>query len=149
MSTLTIQEATKADLPLLARMNKRLIEDESSRNPMTLHALQERMQGWLQFGWRIVLFAQEQAVIGYAAYQQRQDAYDPTRPLVFLRHFYIERAYRKQGIGSQAFSRLVDERFPAGCRVTLDVLASNPEGERFWKRLGFQPYASTLHLENS
>ena len=36
---LLIHPANEADLPLLAQMNKRLIEDEGSRNPMSLDQL--------------------------------------------------------------------------------------------------------------
>ncbi|HLK61507.1 MAG TPA: GNAT family N-acetyltransferase [Chthonomonadaceae bacterium] len=145
MSLLTIRDATEADLPLLARMNKRLIEDEGSRNPMRQDALQERIHGWMLLGWQIVLFLREQEVVGYAVYQPRQEPYEPDRPLVFIRHFYIERKHRHQGLGRQAFSLLVEEQFPAGCRVALEVLASNPLGQRFWERLGFRLYATTMH----
>lgn len=39
---LAIRVATEADLPLLARMNRHLIEDEDSRNRMFLGALAAR-----------------------------------------------------------------------------------------------------------
>lgn len=27
-------------------------------------------------------------------------------------------------------------------------LASNPDGYRFWAKVGFQPYCTTMHLKN-
>ena len=36
---LLIRPATKSDLPILAQMNRRLIEDEGSRNPMSIAEL--------------------------------------------------------------------------------------------------------------
>ena len=43
---ITAHSATEADLPLLAEMNRRLIEDEGSENPMTVAELQQRMRAW-------------------------------------------------------------------------------------------------------
>ncbi len=48
--TLILRPALLSDLDLLAGMNKRLIEDEESRNPMALAALRERVAGWLGTG---------------------------------------------------------------------------------------------------
>ena len=45
--SLVVRPANEADLLLLAQMNKRLIEDEGSRNPMSLDQLADRMRGWL------------------------------------------------------------------------------------------------------
>ena len=43
-------QATTADLPLLAKLNKQLIEDEGHRNPMTVAELETRMRNWLESG---------------------------------------------------------------------------------------------------
>ena len=40
---LTLRQAERADLPLLAQMNKHLIEDEGSANLMTVGELERRM----------------------------------------------------------------------------------------------------------
>lgn len=40
-----IRKATIDDLKLLSQMNKELIEDEGSRNPMTLVQLEDRFLG--------------------------------------------------------------------------------------------------------
>ena len=83
---LALHPATQADLPLLAEMNKRLIDDEGSRNPMTVNELRERMQGWLRTDWQIRLFSDEaENIIGYAVYQLRPDDYFLEMKIVYLR----------------------------------------------------------------
>jgi hypothetical protein len=36
------------------------------------------------------------------------------------------------------------KEFPPRCRLILEALASNPRGERFWTKVGFEPYAKIL-----
>ncbi len=48
MMDLTLRRATEDDLDDLAVMNKQLIEDEGSRNPMNREQLADRMKGWLR-----------------------------------------------------------------------------------------------------
>ena len=145
---LLIHPADQADLPLLAQMNKRLIEDEGSRNPMSLDQLADRMRGWLLGDWQVKLFATDERVVGYAVYRLRRDEYFPDRVVVYLRQFYIEREMRRQGLGTAAFRALAAEHFPPDCRVVIDALASNPRGHDFWRHVGFEPYCTTMHLRN-
>lgn len=42
-----IRKAAESDAWILAQMNKALIHDEGSRNPMTIQQVEERMRGWL------------------------------------------------------------------------------------------------------
>lgn len=46
--TLSLRSATEADVEMLAKMNKQLIEDEGHRNPMTISELAARIREWLQ-----------------------------------------------------------------------------------------------------
>lgn len=61
--------ATAADLPLLAAMNRRLIEDEGSRNPMTLTQLEERMRQRRATDYAATLFEQAGETVAYALYR--------------------------------------------------------------------------------
>ena len=100
---LIIRSATEADVPALAAMNKRLIEDEGSRNPMTVAELQQRMHGWLNGDWQVRLFEEENSgVVGYAVFQPRPDDYFPEKQIVYLRQLYVERERRSRGFGQQA-----------------------------------------------
>jgi GNAT superfamily N-acetyltransferase len=147
---LAIRAATEQDVSVLAEMNKRLIEDEGHRNPMTVPELAERMRGWLHGSWNADLFMQPQTaeiVIGYALYQHRRDEHAPGRLEVYLRQFFIERAYRSRGFGRLALQLLYSNRFPPPCTVVVDVLVGNQRGLGFWQRVGFQPYQMTLKAQ--
>jgi GNAT superfamily N-acetyltransferase len=143
---LVVRLADEADLPLLAQMNKRLIEDEGSRNPMSIDQLAERMRGWLRGVWEVRLLETDEGVAGYAVYQTRHDEYFPDQTIVYLRQFYVEREMRGRGLGTAAFRALAAEHFPPGSTIVIDVLASNPGGHEFWRHVGFQPYCTTMQL---
>ncbi len=83
--------------------------------------------------------------MGYAVYTRRPDEYRPEQTVVYLRQFYIERQQRRRGLGRRAFTLLAQTDFPAGCRVEIDVLATNPVGQQFWAALGFMPYSAAMH----
>ena len=144
--TLKLLPAVIGDAELLAQMNKRLIEDEGSRNPMNLSQLTERMRGWLQGSWKADFILRDDQVIGYALYEFRKDQYDPSLPVVYLRQYYIEREHRNNGYGRLALQLLRRERFGPGATVEIDVLSGNPGGQRFWTAAGFEPYCITMKL---
>ncbi len=125
-------------------MNHQLIKDEKSPNPMGVEQLLERMWGWLEMGYHAVLFKRADEVIGYALYRFEDETLREQR-VVYLRQFFIERAYRGQGLGRQAFQELRRDFFEEA-QVRLEVLTANSNGSAFWKRLGFEPYAVTMAL---
>lgn len=141
-----LRPATVDDLPLLAEMNRQLIEDEGSRNPMGLPALAERMRGWLAGEYAAVVFSLGDAAVGYAVYQVRSDEYFPQERYVYLRQLFVRREVRRQGIGRAAFRLLCERCFPAGMAVALDVLQCNPGGRAFWESLGFRPHCTSMRL---
>lgn len=145
---ITFRPATENDLPLLAQMNKRLIEDQGSRNPMSLEQLQARLQNWLHSDWHIDFFEDTNTLVGYVVYHVHPDEFFPEQTEVYVRQFFIERGQRGQGRGTQIFKLLRSTRFPSHQRITLEVLASNPKGYHFWQQCGFEPYYTTMHLEN-
>jgi GNAT superfamily N-acetyltransferase len=141
--TLTLRDANQSDLPLLAAMNRRLIEDEGSRNPMSLDELRERVASWLAGDWRVVLFEADGACMGYAVLRECSGESAPIQPVVHVRQFFVERDYRRRGIGRCAFE-LLASGFAPGASVEIDVLATNPGGIAFWQRLGFETYCTTM-----
>lgn len=126
---MNIKECTQADIPLLAQMNKRLIEDENADNPMNDAQLAERMAAFLADGYRAYVFQADNRAIGYALCDMKRNP-------VYLRQFYVERSARRQGFGTQAFRLLTD------ClgteKIDLDVYVWNERGIRFWESLGFE-----------
>ena len=141
---LSVRSAETADVALLAEMNKRLIEDEHSRNPLSVGELRERMQQWLLGDWNIDVLMVDSLIIGYAVYQLRQDEYEPEQRVVYLRQFYIEREQRGLALGRAGFETLVRDRFPADSTVVIDVLANNLSAYQFWTKMGFVDYCMTM-----
>jgi len=128
------------DVARLAQMNHRLIRDEGHRNPMTLAELEDRMAGWLQGDYEAVIFAKGSNAVGYALYRQ-------TPEYVYLRHFFVQPDYRRQGIGRAALTWLRQNPWGAARRVRVDVLARNAAGIAFWRAIGFADYALTLEMD--
>jgi GNAT superfamily N-acetyltransferase len=129
--------ATAADLPRLAAWNRELIEDERSDNPMSVAQLEERMRRLLAGDYRAVLFEVADGPGGYALFRVDEDG-------VYLRQLLVPRALRRRGLGRAAMHLLLDEVFPRGARVWLQVLEQNESGLAFWRALGFRPHARTL-----
>jgi GNAT superfamily N-acetyltransferase len=143
---LHLRAATDVDVPALACMKLRLVQDEHHRNPMGEPQLRVRMAEWLRDGWGVDLLVAGEAVVGYAVHRVLQDEYYPDRQYVYVRQFYVEREWRRQGIGRAGFGLLRDERFPDGAYIVLEVLTANPDGAAFWADLGFESYCTTLVL---
>lgn len=140
----SLRPAAAAGSGALAVLNRQLVEDEGSRNPMSLAELESRMRRWLEEGWSALLISCGERLAGYCLYQIGRDAYQPDLPLVYVRHYCIARDVRGQGLGRGAFERITKVWFPPGARLTLDVLESNPSGRAFWEALGFVPYCTTF-----
>jgi GNAT superfamily N-acetyltransferase len=134
--------ATLADVPLLARMNQHLREDEQSRWVLTIEQLEGRMRGLLEDGYTAAIFEKDQISIAYALYR-------PVEGGIYLRQFFVSRDYRRQGIGREAIQTLLAEVWPPDARITLDVLVQNQPAADFWKVLGFSEYAITLERVNN
>ena len=116
------------DVPRLAVLNKRLIEDEQSSNPMTVEELQERMRSFLSGDYSAFFFTENEVIIGYALIRHSSDP-------VYLRQFFIDRPYRGLHKGRQAFRELL--AFLDLNTVDIDVLPWNERGLSFWKSCGF------------
>jgi GNAT superfamily N-acetyltransferase len=144
--TITVRAHRNSELDLLARMNKALIDDEGSRNPMDLAALRRRIVDFLADRWSADLFEQAGGAVGYALHRYEADPNAPDRPVVHLRQFFIVREHRRAGIGRAAFTALAASRWRRRDRIVLDVLATNPAGRSFWDALGFAPYSAKLEM---
>ena len=125
---MVIQMCTLSEAAKLAKMNKRLIEDEKSDNPMTVPELAARMTGFLNGEYTAYFFVEEKTVVGYALV-------DNSRSPLYLRQFYTEREYRRRHYGQTAFHELLD--YLHADAAAVDVLPWNEAGLRFWKSLGF------------
>jgi predicted acetyltransferase len=134
---LTFRRATEGDVRLLAELNHHLIRDEGHRNPMNVGELEERMRNWLRADYAAILFEDETGVVAYALY--RDDAEE-----VYLRHFFVVRKRRREGIGRKAMAMLFDEIWPKNKRLTVSVLTGNAAAIKFWRSVGYVDYCLTM-----
>lgn len=132
-----LRRATTSDVPLLAAMNGRLLEDEAHHLKLASSALEQRMRGWLAGEYQAVLFIDAEEPVGYALFR-------PDEHGIYLRQFYIERGRRRQGLGRKAIEQLRHEIWPAGTQIKLEVLAGNQPALAFWRAVGFVDYAITM-----
>jgi ribosomal protein S18 acetylase RimI-like enzyme len=126
------------DVPKLAEMNKYLIEDEKSDNPMQLVELEHRMSEFLDTDYNAYLFVEENDVVGYALVRKQEDGF-------YLRQFYIDRDHRKKHFGTAAFKELI--KILNTDNIFVDVLPWNERGLSFWKSLGFKEAAISMKLK--
>ncbi len=133
-----IRKCTLEDVSRLAVLNKQLIEDEQSNNPMTVQELEERMSGFLNSEYDAYLFLVEEEVVGYALVKRT------CKPL-YLRQFLITREYRQRHYGTEAFHALL--KYLDVDRMDIEVLPWNERGMRFWESCGFKEISRYMRLE--
>jgi GNAT superfamily N-acetyltransferase len=140
MKTLTHRRGTRADCARLGQLNHQLIRDEGHRNPMTELELAKRMRLWLsRGGYTAVLFEDQGGVVAYALYRELPDQ-------IYLRHLFVVRHRRREGIGRQVMAMLRDQIWPPGKRLTVEVLCRNTAGIAFWKAMGYHEYSLCLEI---
>jgi GNAT superfamily N-acetyltransferase len=127
--------AVESDAPLLADINRQLIEDEWGGGGMSQERLEERMRRWIVEGeYRAIVFLEDGVTAAYALVSIDEDS-------AYVRHFFVLPEHRGGGVGRRAVETLFREVIPPTHRTTLDVLASNASGHRFWRSVGFTDYA--------
>jgi len=124
-----IKECTNNDITLLAKMNKQLIEDEKANNLMDISQLENRMNDFLNNGYKAFFFIIEEKIIGYALC-------DMTKEPKYLRQFFIKREERRKHYGKNAFNKLL-EKLETN-EIEIDVLKWNEDGIKFWGNIGFK-----------
>jgi ribosomal protein S18 acetylase RimI-like enzyme len=125
-----IDPATLADLPRLAEMNQRLIEDEGHPNPMTVAELAERMAQWLAGEYAAHVLREGDEIAAYALIRDDGETW-------YLRHLYVERSHRRQGLATALLDWLYAHVW-TDKPVRLDVLAHNTAAIAFYEAYGFK-----------
>lgn len=116
------------DIETLTLLNKQLIENEKSDNPMSVAELAERMSDFLTAEYSAYFFEIGDDVVGYALVKT------DCSPL-YLRQFFIARQYRRQRLGTEAFNALMN--FLDADSIDIEVLSRNEAGKRFWESCDF------------
>ena len=119
-------------------MNKQLIDDEKCDNPMTIKELEERMRNFLNTDYEAYFFVLGDTIIGYALVK------NVCTPL-YLRQFLIDRQYRKQHYGTDAFNVLID--YVNVSSIDIEVLSWNEIGNCFWENCGFKEISRYMRFE--
>lgn len=135
---MVIRKCKLEDIPKLALLNKQLIEDEKSDNPMSIQELEERMTGFLNTEYDAYFFMVDEDIVGYALVK------NSCRPL-YLRQFLIDRKYRKHHYGTEAFNSLI--QYLEVKRIDIEVLSWNEAGNRFWESCGFKDISRYMRFE--
>ena len=125
-----IEPASVTDVPLLAEMNKRLIEDEHHPNRMSLPELTERMASWLAEEYAAYVVREGAEITAYALLRDDGDTW-------YLRQLYVERSYRRQGLATALLDWLYAHVW-TDKPVRLDVLAHNTGAIAFYEAYGFR-----------
>lgn len=143
----TIRPATAADIPILAELNRQLLQDEGHRLDPTLEWLEARHRGWLETGaWRQDILEMDGETVGYVAWKPVGEPIFPDQPEIYVRQFCIDRSRRGGGLGRAGFALFLRERAGTGTRVTLDVMETNPVGQAFWTAMGCRPYYTQMEI---
>lgn len=133
-----IKKCTLEDVPQLAVLNKQLIDDEKSNNPMNIRELEARMEGFLNTDYDAYFFIVDEAAVGYALVKN-------TCTPLYLRHFLIDRKYRKQHYGTEAFNSLI--KYLGVNDIDIEVLSWNEAGKRFWESCGFKELSRYMRYQ--
>jgi predicted acetyltransferase len=136
---MTHRFATLADCPLLAEYNHQLIQDEGHRNTMTISELEVRMRGWLALEYQAVIFEKEHEIVAYVLYRD-----EPKE--IYVRHLFVLRPRRREGIGRAAIDILRSQIWPNHKRLTVEVLVANPVAVAFWRAVGYQDYSLKMEI---
>ena len=133
-----LQKCSIKDVAKLALLNKQLIEDEKSDNAMNINELEKRMKEFLETDYSAYFFIEDSQIVGYALIRNTDNP-------VYLRQFLIDRNYRKNHYGTQAFQMLL--KYLDIKEIDLEVLPWNKSGLAFGKHCGFSETCITMRYK--
>ena len=138
---MTFRFANGSDLPVVAQMNRELLQSERLASDPSECELLDRLAKWMTEGQRIILFDSESQPVGYALFSFGERLGEQ---LVYLRHFFIRKEHRRKGYGRKAMEHLESEIWPRGVPVYVDTNSGNRVALEFWKSLHFEVFSLTL-----
>jgi 8-oxo-dGTP pyrophosphatase MutT (NUDIX family)/predicted GNAT family acetyltransferase len=143
MSELHYRHAHVADVPMLSQMNFEMSQvDGIDGEAMTVEELTYRMTALLETDYSAVVMYQDDVPVGYALYTV-------TPQYTFIRHFFVRKAYRGQGVGAKVFQKLVENEWNNAAAIQIEVASESKGVRSFWESRGFQKTALRLSLETA
>lgn len=130
MSNVTVRASRASELGSLAAWNAQLIRDEGNDTGLALRHIEARLREWLAADYRASVFEVGGTPFGYAIHREMADC-------THLRHFFVESAYRRRGLGRRAFELLRSNVFAEDRRILVEALVGNAGGLAFWQGVGF------------
>ena len=135
---MTYRLAGTAEIPLLAELNRQLIEDEGDATKFSIEELTGFWRKWLGNEYQAVLFFDEDRICAYALFRPDEEG------TIWLRQFFVCRDCRRRGVGREAMRLLREQIWPLKARIILEVLLGNDRGLQFWRAVGFRDHALVL-----
>ena len=105
---------------------------------MSISELENRMREFLKTDYIAYFFIENSKIIGYALLKNTVEP-------VYLRQFLIDREYREQHYGKQAFQMLMQHLEVD--KIDIEVLPWNQIGYSFWKSCGFKELNISMRYE--
>ena len=106
---------------------------------MMVPELEQRMRGWLQAEYAVIIFEEGAELVAYALYREQTEE-------LYLRQLFVVRNRRRQGIGRAAMEILRAQIWPKNKRLTVEVLVHNTAAVAFWRAVGYHDYSLMLEI---
>ena len=129
--------ANHADLPQLIQMNQHLIEDERDTANTTTDQIEKNFTEWLDNPIYTITLAidKDEATVAYAVCRDDGE-------FTYLRHFFVSRTARRQGVGHRFIAELSKQITPTK-PIRLNVLHQNTDAQQFYAANRFRVYGFT------
>ena len=157
-SGITIRRATLADVPVLAAMDRELLEHDAQHGHVTVRpaaavhlaaGIEHRLRRDPEWTWVLESDADahpesDRAPVGYLSIEVDRDEHlsqcAPGSRVGHIQAMYLRPGVRGSGIGESvvSFAHATLEAAGVG-RILLDYAALNPRSGPFWCRMGYRP----------
>ena len=157
-SNLKIRKATAVDLPEVAELWKYLFDFHSNLDPFfsRSHDGHENFLKWVEKqqeseNAELLVADSSGKILGYIKIEICN--YPPVFELKkygMISDAAVAKEYQRNGIGEALYGKAMDWFEEKGiARIELRVADVNPVARRFWVKMGFKPYMTTMFKEEN
>jgi predicted acetyltransferase len=129
MKTLSIALCNGSDLAILVELNRMQMQEERSENRVSAIVIKEGLVNQMRDGTSAYFLMWDSEIVGFAMVDTAQKPFS-------LKSFYASRNFRRSGMKSLNFSKLVDMLETDVLEVEVD--AGNTTSRLFWETFGFK-----------